>query len=76
MGNTYRQQMHVVFEKVPHVLEAFFAKRGRGERFEFRFVFSHETWRDKKESVSLVWAISRRNVVIGKYLPSADARCV
>mmetsp|Transcript_14291 Transcript_14291/g.47398 ORF Transcript_14291/g.47398 Transcript_14291/m.47398 type:complete len:205 (-) Transcript_14291:26-640(-) len=35
--------MHVVFEKVPHVLEAFFAKRGRGERFEFRFVFSHET---------------------------------
>ena len=25
--------------------------------------------RDKKESVSLVWAISRRNVVIGKHLP-------
>ena len=23
----------------------------------------------KKENVSLVWAISRRNVVIGKYLP-------
>ena len=27
--------------------------------------------RDKKESVSLVWAISRRNVVNGKYLPAA-----
>jgi hypothetical protein len=25
--------------------------------------------RDEKESVSLVWAISRRNVVNGKYLP-------
>ena len=27
-------------------------------------------WHDKKESVSLVWEISLRNVVIGKYVPS------
>jgi hypothetical protein len=27
-------------------------------------------WHDKKESVSLVWEISLRNVVIGKYSPA------
>ena len=31
-------------------------------------------WHDKKESVSLVWEISLRNVVIGKYSPAGLER--
>ena len=55
--------------KAPHLLPARQELHRLGRELAGQTELPQVSPGDKKESVSLVWAISRRNVVNGKYLP-------